>query len=177
MTKEKIRMTKEIQMPSDQNIKRNYSRRAFTLVELMLVIVIMGIIAGFTVPNYGRAVGRAYMRDGRNNLIIIKEANQINRAQQGVYWPATAVVQNLAAINTNLRLNILANGSTYTCVGVAGGATFTCTALRATGVTYTATVDERPILLPTSNAATSCTLGCGTALATRCNPCCDGGAC
>ena len=188
MTNKKFQLKKQNPIIKEQNLKHFYlkfenwllehvlsfSRSGFTLIEIMLVIVIIGIVAGFTIPNYSKSVARAYMRDAKNNLIIIREANQVYRAQEGTYWPTTAG-NLLSAINTNLRLNILANGSNYTCSGVAGGATFSCTATRGNTATitgYSETVNQNAIAIPPNSA---CTLGCLSA--TPCNPCCDGGAC
>ena len=140
----------------------NNFKKGFTLVELAMVVVILGIIAGFSIPNYQKSVARAYLRDARNNLIIIREANQVNRAQQGAFWP-TSNNQDLVAINSNLRVNILANGVVYICNGTTG-ITFSCTAQR--GADFTLTITEVPIFIPPS-----CTVPA------NCNPKCTGNVC
>ena len=107
-------------------------------MELMVVSVILGIIAGFAIPNYNTAIERSHRRDAENQLRSIYAADSIYRAQNNSYWPA-ANGQLIAAINSGLGLNIIANGMTYTCnCRVACGSDFSCTATR-NGWTLTVT--------------------------------------
>ncbi len=113
----------------------------FTLMELMVVVTIVGIIAGFAIPNYAKSVERAHRKDAENNLMIIHAAQQLYAANNAsAYWAGG----NLAAINLNLGLNIIANGMTYTCAG--GGAAFNCTAVRVGGWAFTVTVNQGAIV-------------------------------
>ncbi len=130
---------------------------SFTLTELMIVVVIIGIIAGFAIPNFTRAVERAHRRDAVVQLTNVHAANQIFRAENGSYWPS-ADNQNLAAINAALDLSILPNGMTYECDIGGGpvGTTFTCTAVRdAPAPSFTVTVTQAPV----SGTNPSCTAG------------------
>ena len=111
---------------------------AFTLIELMIVIVVLGIMAAFAIPNFTKSLDRAYARDARNNLMAIHAAQQIYHAQNGTYWPAGG---DLVAINNGLRLNVIANGVTYTCDG-GGSLSFTCSAVRGS---LSVTVDQNPL--------------------------------
>ena len=120
---------------------------AFTLTELMIVVAIIGIIAGFAIPNYTKAVERAHLRDAIIQLTNVHAANQIYRAENGSYWPP-ANGQDLTAINANLDLGILPNGMTYTCGIGAGpaGSTFSCTAVRdPPAASFTVTVTQAAV--------------------------------
>jgi len=86
--------------------------KAFTLTELIIVIILIGIIAGFAVPNYGKAIRKAHERDAIIQLTAIHAANLMYQAQQRTFLPQGA--GDLNAINTGLNLNIIANGMTYT---------------------------------------------------------------
>lgn len=103
----------------------------------MVIVVIVGIMAGFAIPNYARSMERSHRRDAENNLLVIHAAQQLYAARNdGLYWGNG----DLAAINSNLDLNILSNGMTYACAG--GGATYTCTAARNGGWVFTITITE-----------------------------------
>jgi len=120
----------------------------------MIVVVIIGIIAAFAVPNYTRAVERAHLRDAIVQLTNIHAANQIYRAENNEYWPSTSTSQDLAAINAALDLGVIANGMTYTCVGVPAGTSFTCTAVRdPPAASFTVTVTH-------ASSNPSCTGAC-----------------
>lgn len=125
---------------------------AFTFIELMVVVIIIAIIAGFAIPNYQTAVERAYERDAIANLATLHGANQIYRAQNNVYWPPSGS-STFVAINTALGLSLFQNGLTYTIGG--DGTTFTATARRwgpAAGFTVTVT---QAILSATNPQCTS----------------------
>ncbi len=119
------------------------SKKAFTLTELITVLVILGIIAGFAIPNYNTAIERSHRRDADIQLRAIHVANQIYRAQNGNYLAGTF---DLAAINNTLGLNIISNGMDYQCSG--DGTTYSCTATHnawTLGVTEQALSDTAPL--------------------------------
>ncbi len=99
--------------------------RGFTLTELIVVVIVLGIMAGFAIPNYTKSIDRTYRKDGTVNLTAIYAAQQIYyNNNNGNYWTGGDV----NAINLNLGLGILSNNLTYSCSG--GGAAFSCTATR-----------------------------------------------
>lgn len=86
---------------------------AFTLTELLVVVVLVGIVAAFGIPNYRKSVARGRERDATANLGIIREAARLSIAREKTPPPAAA---NVGAINTTLRLNIIEQaGNTYSC--------------------------------------------------------------
>ncbi len=123
------------------------SNKAFTIVELMIVVVIISIMASFGVPNFAKTINRAKAKDAINNLNIIHAANILYRSRAGANLSTAA---NLGAINTALTLNISANGSTYAC-----DAANTCVAT-GPGSIFVATVS---LNTPLSAANPSCPQG------------------
>lgn len=116
--------------------------RAFTLIEIMLVVVVLGVIVGFAIPNYTRTMERTYASDAIMQLSAMHSANQIIWARTGQYWPTTPT-NAISAINTALNLNIIPSTIVnYNCAG--DGTTFSCTATRNTG-TFTVTVTQMPL--------------------------------
>jgi prepilin-type N-terminal cleavage/methylation domain-containing protein len=108
------------------------SRKAFTLIEITIVVIILGILASFGLPGFTKTINKAKARDAMNNMRIIHAMNSVYFARNGVNITAA----NLSAINdptTGLGLNIVGNGSTYSCNGV------TCTATGA-GSMFTVTL-------------------------------------
>ena len=102
--------------------------RGLTLTELIVVVIVLGIMAGFAIPNYTKSIDRSYRKDGTVNLTAIYAAEQIYyNNNNGSYWPASGS-GDVSAINSNLGLGILSNNLTYSCSG--NGTTFSCTAVR-----------------------------------------------
>jgi type IV pilus assembly protein PilA len=122
-------------------------RKAFTLVEIIIVVVIIGIIAAFSIPLFGKTISRSKVRDAILNLNVIHASNVIYRMRNGGSNITGAA--GVAAINSALSLNILANGATYACTT---GTTCTASNVGVTGCTVTATLNTA---LSTTNPATS----------------------
>ena len=138
-------------------MKRMFNK-AFTIMEILIVVIIVGIIAGFSIPNYRKANESAYERDAVLQLSTLHDAEQLYHAREGgLYWPPDTTVYNVSQINSALDTSLIENGMTLTCTSpAAGGSAFTCTAQRAGGA-FTLQLDET-------------TLGSG-------NPCCSAGNC
>jgi len=88
--------------------KRNHG---FTLMELMIVIVIIGVLASFALPNFRNTINRSQCNDARAQLIALHGANAIYRAQNDEYLPGAAI--NTAAINAGLHVNLIESAYTY----------------------------------------------------------------
>jgi prepilin-type N-terminal cleavage/methylation domain-containing protein len=115
--------------PSAMTKNERPSAPGFTLMELMVVVIIIGAIAAFAIPNYNKSIQKAHERDMLAQLTMIHAANLIYRSYEGKYWYAAGDPQNLAAINSALSINIIANAGTVYTYTSAGGGTFKATAV------------------------------------------------
>ncbi len=138
---------------------RNHLHRdvvdGFSLVEMIIAVIIVGVIAAFAIPKYTKYIGRTYSDDAFNQLTAIHNANNeyYLKSKPKSYWPGSAGSYNVTAINTNLGLNVIENGMTYSCSGTTS--TFTCTAVRSASNPFTITITEAPV----STTNPSCTSG------------------
>lgn len=69
-------------------MKRDSTRRCskgFTLVELAVVIVIIGVLAAFGVPQFLKSVERSKAGEAFNYLAAVRSAQERYVARQGVY--------------------------------------------------------------------------------------------
>jgi prepilin-type N-terminal cleavage/methylation domain-containing protein len=69
---------------SSQRLSRT-SRQGFTLVELAVVIVIIGVLASFGVPRFLKSVERSKAAEAFNYLSAVQSAQERYQSQNGVY--------------------------------------------------------------------------------------------
>ena len=116
----------------------------YTLTELMMVTVLLGVTASFAIPSFTKGIDRSYRRNAENQLRVIHSANYIYRAQSGGFWPTTGTAQNAAAINAALRTNIIEYQMVFECTGVAAATSFSCIAYypQKAGAQWTVSINQ-----------------------------------
>jgi prepilin-type N-terminal cleavage/methylation domain-containing protein len=65
------------------------SRKGFTLVELAVVIVIIGVLAAFGVPRFLKSVERSKAAEAFQYLAAVRSAQERYLAKNGRYWGGT----------------------------------------------------------------------------------------
>jgi len=88
------------------------TRKGFTLVELAVVVVIIGVLAAFAVPRFLASVERSKAAESFNYLASIQSAQERYHARQGTY---ASEVTDLDIKMTNLKyftVGEIAAGST-----------------------------------------------------------------
>lgn len=110
-------------------------RKGFTLMEIVVVLIIIGVVASVTLPNFNASTQQAYGQTARNNLRAIYSAQVNHFNDQNSYCIASC--GNLSAINTSLNLNIADSVYQYSCISDVSG--FLC---KATNGSTTLTIQN-----------------------------------
>ncbi len=115
---------------------------AFTFLELLVALAIMGIIAAFALPAYSHYVAQSRQTDAQRQLMVVAQAQEIYRFQNGAY---ATNAQTAALIpygwlnNFNDYTFTITNAGTATVNGVPNVPVFTAQA--AGNIDSDATID------------------------------------
>ncbi len=95
-------------------------QKGFTLIELMLTVVVIGILAAIAIPQYGDYVTRAKLQEGTSNLangrVGMERFFQDNRTYVGGPCPATTANFTYACSGlstTNYLITATGTGSIF----------------------------------------------------------------
>jgi len=114
-------------------------RKAFTLLELLLVIGIILILGAIALPNFAKARDKAIEKEALSNLKLIYAAEKIYRMETGTYRNASTT----GDVNTLLKLAIPTSSPNwnYTVTGATTSA-FTAKATRTNNPANTKCVNQ-----------------------------------
>ena len=84
-------------------------KKAFTLIELLIVVVIIGILAGIAVPNFTKMVEKAKAEQEATYLRVIRTGEKIYWANNSTYIACA----NAAGIKTNLGAEVTTENYTF----------------------------------------------------------------
>ena len=150
------------------------NKKGFTLLEIIIVIIIVGLLTALALPNYFTMLYQGAANAAQNNLITIYNAQKsyyLSPAGNGTYYNSSSN-NDLTNINTVFNLNITDPSFQYTCV-TAAGPSYTCTAKNNSDPNLVLTVTSgtpgtpNAIVLPGGLSCAS-----STGINPGCNPSC-----
>ena len=79
--------------------------KGFTLIEILIVVVVLGVMAGLAIPVYRNNVEQSKDDEAKVNLYAIYTAEKIYKANYGTYWGAAGNL-TIDTINQALHINL-----------------------------------------------------------------------
>src|SRR5258708_3304185 len=89
------------------------SHRGFSLVEILIVVIVLGILAGIVVPQFSMASSDAKLSSLKTNLQSIRGQIQLYKVQHGDAWPTAANFSNQMTLSSK-------DDGTTAAIGTAG---------------------------------------------------------
>lgn len=100
---------------------------AFTLLELVVVVIIVGILATIGFVNYSGIKEEALDKEAKANLQLLKAAEKSYLMDTGSWYPSDADNEaNITLINRNLKLSLPAGSNRQWNYMVWGNASYGC---------------------------------------------------
>jgi type IV pilus assembly protein PilA len=101
--------------------------RGFTLIELVLVVVIIGILASIAIPKFGNTKEKAYVAGMKADLRNLVTAEEAYFAEYVTYAGSTASLNyNVSTGNTINLISITATGTGWSATATNSGTAHTC---------------------------------------------------
>ncbi len=110
--------------------QRTGTRRHFTLIELMVVVIIVAVLAAVAVPLYSSQVNRAKATEAVAGLGAIRSAQRVYKSEHGTYATVAAGSISNAPTDATPGLGLDFSDNKYfnnASFATTGGATFTAT--------------------------------------------------
>ena len=88
--------------------------KSFTLVELLVVVIIIGILAALALPGFGTSKERVLDKEAKASLALIQAAEKIYKMEASFYYPVSGNTNVVANINTYLRVDLPTSALSWT---------------------------------------------------------------
>jgi prepilin-type N-terminal cleavage/methylation domain-containing protein len=103
--------------PEPEDIKITM-KRGFTLLELLVVLIIIGVLSTLGITHYGGVREQALDREAVANVLLIMSAERIYRMEDdNQLWYYS---NDVGQLNTNLKLSLSPGNWNYNTVNAAG---------------------------------------------------------
>ncbi len=86
--------------------KMQRSQKGFTLIELMIVVVIIGILAALAIPRFMRATTKSKQSEAKQILKQIYTMQQTYRQQNDAYWDPAGQIAGSATGDAFAELGV-----------------------------------------------------------------------
>ena len=106
-------------------LSRVHNRKGFTLIELMIVVVIIGILAALAIPRFMQTTGKAKKAEAKT---VLKQLFQLESAYFQEHDGYVAGANTAALVASNLGFDDPGADARYGYSVVVAGATFDATA-------------------------------------------------
>ncbi|MEW5701371.1 MAG: prepilin-type N-terminal cleavage/methylation domain-containing protein [Candidatus Zixiibacteriota bacterium] len=134
------------------------TNKGFTLIELMIVVVIIGILAALAIPRFMAATSKSKTSEAKQILKQIYVMERAYRQEYDTYW-GNGITADATNGNNFSRIGVQVGASArYSYAMVAAATTFTCTAtanIDDDATIDTWTIDQNGTLLNTVDDATT----------------------
>ncbi|MEK6563961.1 MAG: type II secretion system protein [Candidatus Omnitrophota bacterium] len=109
--------------------RKRTAKNGFTIIELMVALIIIGVLVSLAIPGFSRTKERAFDKEARIGLDLIVAGEKMYRARIGVYYPSSGTVGE-SDIEDNLQLDLSSDAWEYSITNAGAGASFNAVAAR-----------------------------------------------
>ncbi len=132
-------------MPTVGSTFQARNQNGFTLVELLIVVVIIGILAAIAIPKFSKTKEKAYMAAMKSDLRNLVTAEETYFADNTTYTSAQAPMSYTSSAGVTLTITLVAGPPVgYSATSVHPGTAETCAVYVSTAPVAPATDEGVP---------------------------------
>ncbi len=120
-------------------------KNAFTFLEVIFALVVIGILAMIVIPTYRGYVKRGIVTEGKNLLSDVNSAQQSYRYRTGKYYSTTTAETMNAKLGVDFRKNKYFTSYTITANNTAGSFSVV-TSYNGKSLTLTGYTTQQPVI-------------------------------
>ncbi|MDD5691910.1 MAG: prepilin-type N-terminal cleavage/methylation domain-containing protein [Candidatus Omnitrophica bacterium] len=138
-------------------------RRSFTIIEIIIVVIIIGILAALALPGFGVTKERTLDKEAKASLMLIQAAEEIYKMENKFYFPypggSVNQISGEGGINDKLKVGLPPNQANWTYIidtSVVSNEKATATRVGAGGRVWTILFPPGSSDIPACTGATGC---------------------
>lgn len=82
-------------------------RRAFSMIEILIVVIIVGILSSLAIYNFGPAKEKTADKEASSCLKLLQAAEKTYYLENGsAYYPSSGSITDISLINQNLHVSL-----------------------------------------------------------------------
>ena len=89
------------------------TRKGFTLIEVLIVVIILGILATIAIPQFARMTRKARLAEAWTNLAAIRTGESVYYMEESAYTTNIGQLDAGEATSTNFTYSVNVSGSTF----------------------------------------------------------------
>jgi prepilin-type N-terminal cleavage/methylation domain-containing protein len=89
-----------------QILYRLTGKKGFTILELLITVLIVGVLASLAIPRFGTMVQRVYVKEALENIGILRESFEVCYIQSGSFQDCKFIDQPFTVFDPSANINI-----------------------------------------------------------------------
>ena len=97
-------------------MRKIFSKKAVTLMEIMVVIITLSLLAGFVIPTWQKSLDESDEKAAISNLMVLRGAFELYFSHNGDFGYSSGLFKDMNYWNEILKIHIIDGNLVYSCL-------------------------------------------------------------